>query len=81
MTRADSLRLQPAHPPETGMAYAVLGNVLKILRAWHDEEHPGAFRMCQVEPCKAIQDDVDWLDDDGTGHSAEAFGVSFEVPC
>lgn len=78
MTRADSLRLQPARAPEAGIGRAVLGNVLEILRAWHDEEHPGAFRMCQVEPCTAIQDEVDYLDPDPPEGCCEA---SFEVPC
>lgn len=30
------------------------GRTLEIVRAWHDDTHPGTFRLCDQQPCHAI---------------------------
>lgn len=62
MSRADTLAIQPAEPPTDGEPRTVLGNVMQILSTWHNDEHPGAFHLCQLQPCAAVQDEVEWLE-------------------
>lgn len=62
MSRADTLIIQPAKAPVEGDASSILQSVMQILRTWHNDGHPGAFHLCQIQPCAAIQDEVDWLD-------------------
>lgn len=64
MSRADTLAIQSAKAPAEGDAGSVLQSVMQILRTWHNDEHTGAFHLCQLQPCAAIQDEVDWLDPD-----------------
>jgi len=41
---------------------AAEGAVVDIVRRWHNEAHPGAFRVCDQQPCDAILrlDVADW---------------------
>lgn len=62
MSRADTLAIQPAEPPTDGEPRTVLENVVQTIHVWHDDTHTGAFHLCQLQPCAAIQDELEWLD-------------------
>lgn len=62
MSRVEMLAIQPALPPSEGDASSVLQSVMQILNTWHNDEHTGAFHLCQLQPCAAVQDEVEWLE-------------------
>lgn len=62
MSRFEMLAIQPAKAPVEGDASSVLQSVMQILSTWHNDEHPGVFHLCQLQPCAAVQDEVEWLD-------------------
>lgn len=40
-------------PPHDGRSD--VEQLLGTVASWHDDEHAGAFRMCSLEPCHALQ--------------------------
>lgn len=62
MSRFEMLAIQPAKAPAEGDASSVLQSVMQILSTWHNDTHPGAFHLCQLQPCAAVQDEVEWLE-------------------
>lgn len=44
-------RFNPQHSGD----YHGISPEARVVANWHDEAHPGAFSMCQEQPCAAVK--------------------------
>lgn len=45
---AESLALMPVE------SFHEEESAVEVVRRWHDDVHPGAFRFCSEQPCHAV---------------------------